>query len=77
MFKIKTLFEIYLFVLLCVTIYVVVFNNLGMVLVLHCRLLSWRGSRIFPLSRPLHYPAVTCKSAATLGPHCGAFIRWL
>ncbi len=25
----------------------------------------------------VYLPAVTCKSAATLGPHCGAFIGWL
>jgi hypothetical protein len=77
MFEFITLLEIYFLVLLFVTIYPSVFNNLGMVLVLHRRLLSWVGSRVFPLSRPLHYPAVTCKSAATLGPHCGAFIRRL
>jgi len=75
MFKFIALFEIYLLVLLCVIVYVSVFNNLGMVLVLHRRLPSWSSSRVFPLSRPLHYPAVTCKSAATLGPHCGAFPR--
>ena len=77
MFEFITLFEIYFLVLLCVTIYLAVFNNLGMVLVLHRRLPSWSSSRVFPPSRPLHYPAVTCKSAATLGPHCGAFIRRL
>jgi hypothetical protein len=77
MFEFSTLFEIYFLVLFCVTIYLADFNNLGMVLVLHRRLLSWSGSRVFPLSRPLHYPAVTFKSAATLGPNCGAFIRRL
>ena len=41
MFKFIALLEIYLLVLLCVIVYVSVFNNLGMVLVLHRRLPSW------------------------------------
>jgi hypothetical protein len=76
MFKIKTLFGLYYFIPYSVTINVDSLNNLGMVLVLHCRLLSWSGSRVSPRSCPLHYPAVSCKSAATLGPHCGAFKWW-
>jgi len=77
MFKIKTLYGLYCSVLYLVTINVDSLNNLGMVLVLHRRLLSWSGSRVSPRSCPLHYPAASCKSAATLGPHCGAFIWWL
>jgi hypothetical protein len=74
MFKIKTLYRLYCSVLYLVTINVDSLNNLGMVLVLHRRLLSWSGSRVSPRSCPLHYPAASRKSAATLGPHCGAFI---
>jgi len=75
MFKFKSLFGIYCLLLL-VKILIDFFNNLGMVLMLHRRLLLWSGSRVFPLSHPLHYPAETSKSATTLGPHCGAFIWW-
>ncbi len=35
---------------------------------------AWSGLRVFPLSCPLHYPAVSCKPAATLGPHLGASV---
>jgi hypothetical protein len=74
MFKITTIIGLYFAFLYYVTFIVDVLNNLGMVLVLHRRLLSWSGSRVSPRSCPLHYPAVTYKSAATLGPHRGAFI---
>ncbi len=66
MFNIISLFKIHHYILPFVTIFVILFNNLGMVLVLHCCLLSWSGSRVFPLSCLLHYPAVSCKSAAIL-----------
>jgi hypothetical protein len=77
MFKIKTLFGLYYSILYFVTINVDSLNNLGMVLVLHRRLLSWSGSHVSPRSCPLHYPGVSNKSAATLGPHCGAFNLWI
>jgi hypothetical protein len=44
------------------------------VLVLHGLWRAWSGLRVFPLSCPLHYPAVSCKPAATLGPHLGASV---
>ena len=43
-------------------------------LVLRGLLRAWSGLRVFPLSCPLHYPAVSCKPAATLGPHLGASV---
>ena len=67
MFKIKTLYGLYCSVLYFVTINVDSLNNLGMVLVLHRRLLSWSGSRVSPRSCPLHYPAASCKSAEHWG----------
>jgi len=44
------------------------------VLVLRGLWRAWSGLRVFPLSCPLHYPAVSCKPAATLGPHLGASV---
>ena len=41
-------------------------------LVLHRLLRAWSGLCVFPLSCPLHYPAVSCKPATTLVPHLGA-----
>jgi hypothetical protein len=77
MFICDIMFGIYRFILSFFTKLVIsFFNNLEIVLVLHRRLLSWSGSRVSPRSCPLYYPAVTCKSAATLGPHCGAFDWW-
>ena len=77
MFISDTFFGIYCLALFSFTKLVTTFsNNLEIVLVLHRRLLSWSGSRVSPRSCPLHYPAVTCKPAATLGPHCGAFTWW-
>jgi hypothetical protein len=37
----------------------------------------WSGVRVFPLSCPLHYLAVSCKSVATLVPHLGSSVEFL
>ncbi len=61
-------------ILLMSTLGTIILPFFKTVLVLRGLWRAWSGLRVFPLSCPLHYPAVSCKPAATLGPHLGASV---